>query len=322
MKPEGIFIIMPTPLTESGAVDEKGLRYLVNFSCEEEFQGIVVLGSNGEFPFLTVKEKKQVMNIAATEANGRLPVVAGVSAFGTDEACELAKEAANAGCDAVISTMPLYYKIEFEQVIHHLVTIHKKGGLPIFFYYFPDTTRLVLSAEQIARIADLEGVIGAKLTVTSVPFLKSVIELTKDKDFAPFTGLTVLLQDCLEAGGAGVFCPHPLLGPDDAKTIFQAFKAGDHERMEEAQEKFLQTLSLFSGAPFSLEDSAGIFRNIRMNPMPERVDLPAQTHSLVKEALRLKGFPITNRVKPPYQAATKEQSAVLKKTLEDLGWMK
>ncbi|MCP4756791.1 MAG: dihydrodipicolinate synthase family protein, partial [Proteobacteria bacterium] len=258
MKPEGIFIIMPTPLTESGAVDEKGLRHLVDYCCEQEFQGIVVLGSNGEFPFLSAEEKKQVIRVAADQAKERLTVVAGVSAFGTDEACELAKAAAEAGCDAVISAMPLYFKIEFEQVVDHLERIHEKGGLPIFFYYYPDTTRLLLTPEQIGQIADLEGVIGAKLTAMSVPFLKSVVELTKDKDFAAFTGMTVLMQDCLEAGGAGVFCPHPLLGPADAKSIWQGFKEGDRERMEKAQEKFFQTLSLFSGVSYALEDSAKI----------------------------------------------------------------
>ncbi|MCP4752592.1 MAG: hypothetical protein GY866_17020, partial [Proteobacteria bacterium] len=110
--------------------------------------------------------------------------------------------------------------------------------------------------------------------------------------------------------------------PADAKSIWQGFKEGDRERMEKAQEKFFQTLSLFSGVSYALEDSAKIFKKIRMREMPEAASLPAQTHTLLKEALRLKGFPITTVVKPPFQPATKEQSAVLKKTMEDLGWMK
>ncbi|MBU2644569.1 dihydrodipicolinate synthase family protein [bacterium] len=133
--------------------------------------------------------------------------------------------------------------------------------------------------------------------------------------------MTVLFQDCLEAGGAGVFCPHPLLGPKDAKTIWQAFKDGDRKGMEKAQSKFLQTLSLFSGVDFSPEDSATIFKKIMQRPMSEKPDPSNQNHSLLKEALRLQGFPITNRVKLPYQPVTPEQSAILKKTLESLGWL-
>ncbi|MCP4755436.1 MAG: dihydrodipicolinate synthase family protein, partial [Proteobacteria bacterium] len=259
---EGIFAIVPTPLTESGDVDETGLRALVEYCCEQEFNGIVVLGSNGEFPYLNFSEKAQVIGTAADQAKGRTTVVAGVSAHGTDQALALIREAKLAGCDAVMAALPAYFALDMEQILFHFRTLGDEGGLPVFFYYFPDTTGLILTPDQISEIADLDGIVGAKLTLTSVPFLKEVIDKTRDKNFAPFTGMSLLLKDFLELGGVGVFCPLPILSPEDIKAVWDAHQAGNQSRCEELQNKVRGALPIFTGLDMKPEDAATIFKNI------------------------------------------------------------
>jgi 4-hydroxy-tetrahydrodipicolinate synthase len=318
---EGIFAVLITPLTETGDVDEDGVRYLVDFCCDQGFNGVVVLGSNGEFPYLSFSEKILVMRTAAEQANGRLIVVAGASASGTDQALAMAREAKNTGCHAVLAALPTYYKLDMDNILLHFRTLCDKSGIPILFYYFPDTTGLVLTSEQISMIADLNGVVGAKLTVTSVPFLEELMELTRDKEFASFTGMTLLFRECLQLGGAGVFCPLPLLGPGDARAIWEAHRAGDQSRSKEVQDKVLGALPFFAGIDLQPDVSAAIFNDLSKSPVSEHLTPLFASHIFIKEALRLQGHPITNMVKRPYLPATEAQSQLVHRTLKDLGWL-
>jgi dihydrodipicolinate synthase/N-acetylneuraminate lyase len=49
---------------------------------------------------------------------------------------------------------------------------------------------------------------------------------------------------------------------------------------------------------------------------------PFASHGLLKEALRLQGHPITNKVRRPYREINQRKSALVKKTLQNLGWLK
>lgn len=318
---QGIFAILVTPLTVDDRVDEAGLRHLVDFACEQGFQGVVVLGSNGEFPYLREDEKVLVLRTAADQAKGRLAVLAGASAFGTDEAIAYAQAAKAAGCDGVMAAVPLYFNLTLSQVKAHMQALAQEGGLPVFFYYFPETTGLVLKPKELAEIAAIPGVPGAKLTVTNKSFLRQTIAATREHRWAVFVGTSFLLADTLESGGAGVFCPLPLLGPRDLKGIYQAVQQGDHGQARRLQNKVLRAIPLMTGMSLPPAVLAAGFKLLSSwrKPGPPARTQPA--HHLLKEALRLQGHPLTNRVRRPFRAVTPTESELVQKTLTDLGWL-
>jgi 4-hydroxy-tetrahydrodipicolinate synthase len=316
-----IYAILITPLTQDGDIDEVGLRHLVDHCCEQQFAGIVMLGSNGEFPYLSSAEKRLVMQTAAEQAGKRTTVIAGVSAMRTDLSLELISEAKEVGCDAVLAALPAYFDLSMDNVLSHFRCLVAEGGLPVLFYHFPDTTGLTLTPEQIAMIAEIDGVIGSKLTVFSIPFMSKVIELTKDKDFDLYTGSTFLLKDCIDAGGAGVFCPLPVIRPDEPKEILKALAANDISQAEALQDKVRGALSILSGMDLEPSDATLILKDILKQPAPEQPGSIRESHSMVKEALRLLGHPITNMVKRPYTPVTAEQSKLIQRTLTKLGWI-
>jgi len=318
---KGIFAILVTPFTEANELDEKGLRHLVDFACDRKLDGVVVLGSNGEFPYLTTEEKLRVMKVAADQARGRLPVLAGASDYGTDQAVAYAKAAREAGCDGVMAALPLYFAVNLAQAKAHVQALAAEGALPVFFYYFPETTGLVLKPEELAEIAALPGVPGAKLTVTNKSFLKKTIAATRPSNWAVFVGTSFLLLDNLEFGGKGIFCPLPLIGPKDIRGIYDAFMAGDKKPARALQDKVLRALPIMTGMSLPPAVLAAGFKLVsgrRYQGPPARMK-PA--HHLVKEALRLQGHPITPKVRRPFASATPQESELLKKTLADLGWL-
>ena len=224
----GIVPILPTPMTEEGDLDEEGMRHVVRHAIASEADGVVVLGSNGEFPYLSDEERRRVTAAAVDAADGAAPVIGSASATSTRHAVELARAAREVGCEAVMATVHAYWRMEPGTAREHVAAIAEE--LPVFFYYFPEVSGLVLTVDEIAAIAALDGVVGAKVTVANAPFLRKLIEATRPHGWRVFTGTTFLLRECLEAGGAGVFCPLPLVAPALVRDYHRAVSAGDPER--------------------------------------------------------------------------------------------
>ncbi len=304
---------------EAGEIDQAGLRHLVRFCADRGLNGAVVLGSNGEFPYFTFEEKCRVMAVAAEASAGRIPVIGTASAYGTDEAVALARAAGAAGCKAVMAVLPTYFKVDAEAARRHFRAIASEGGLPVFFYYFPEVSGLVLKPPDIADIAAVDGVVGAKITVANRHFLKRVTEESREYGWRVFTGTTFLLRRCLEFGGAGVFCPLPLIVPEEAKSIYEYTQRGDRTRAARAQRRLLKALPLFSGlnAPTSLQALG--FRLLSSAPYSGPGKRMPPSHTLMKEALRLAGHPISNTVRRPFTAVDEAQSRLVRRTLEGMG---
>ncbi|GIW40952.1 MAG: dihydrodipicolinate synthase family protein [Candidatus Binatia bacterium] len=310
--------ILPTPLDASGALDLEGLRHLVRFCAEEGFDGVVVLGSNGEFPYLTFDEKRRVMAAAVEAAAGRIPVIGTASAWATDHAVALARTARDVGCDAVLAALPTYWAVSADEAREHFAVLARESGLPVVFYYFPEATGLTLTPREIARIAAIDGVVGTKLTVTSARFLREVVDETRHRGWRVLTGTTFLLQECLAAGGAGVFCPLPLVAPALVREFYEALRRGDRGRSRRLRARVLRAVPLFSGVSASPRLQALGFRILARLPAGTARRRPRPTHGLLKEALRQRGHPLTAVVRPPLRPVTPAQQELVRRTLAEL----
>src|SRR5437879_12887173 len=103
LKLEGIWTPIPTPLTKRGRVDAEATRRLVDFHIEAGIDGLLPLGTSGEFALLQRKEREALVNTVVDQANGRVPVVAGVSDPSIENVLELSSDAKTAGADGGIA---------------------------------------------------------------------------------------------------------------------------------------------------------------------------------------------------------------------------
>jgi len=129
---EGIFVVMMSAFRD-GSVDENAMRHMTDHFISEGAYGLVVLGSNGENPFLADDEKKRIIDIVVDQAKGRVPVVAGTSYMGTDQTIELTRHARDAGAEAAMIALPIYYKLDFADVKRHYRRVADEAGLPILY---------------------------------------------------------------------------------------------------------------------------------------------------------------------------------------------
>ena len=303
----GLVAILPTPFTDDGKIDENGLTQLVSATIEKQLDGVVVLGSNAEFPYLRFEEKIQVMEIAASAANGEIPVIGTASAWSTDQAIDLAKEAKAAGCDALMAALPVYFNLDLKNVVRHFKSLTKATDLPVYYYHFPDVTGLNIRPKDLARIAEIDGIVGTKLTVMNRPFLKKTIEATRPYDWKVFTGTSLLLYGCL-------------VGTEDVRLLWDAFSSGDHKQAKQIQKKLLKTIPLFTGSSLPPALLSLGFRFMVRLPFLLR-NRPVGTHGLLKETLRAQGYLATNKVRRPHIEASPAEQKLVEKTLASLGWL-
>jgi len=318
---QGVFGIVPTPLTEKGDVDEPGLMHLVEHCADSGLHAAVILGSNGEFPYFSTEEKVAILRAAAKAGRGKIKLVGGVSAFSTRESVELSRVCKDAGYDAVMAALNVYFQVDLDAVKKHYASLSDRGGLPVIFYYFPEVTGLVLAPDEIAEIAAIPGVHGAKISVMNRSFLKRVIKATRTQLWAVFAGSALLMREALKQGAAGIVCPLPLIAPGDCLKLYELMEKGKFDEAQAIQDKLLGALPLFTDIEMPDYVSAAYFKAKERKPYTGPPERPVSTVTMVKEALKQQGHPVTSVVRSPNNQLNADQERLVAKTLKAQGWI-
>jgi len=149
----GVMPAITTPLTADGEVDHDFLASHALWMVEAGCTGIVALGSLGEAATLSVPEKLDVLRTLARALKGRVPLVAGIAALSTDEACGLAREAAQIGCAGLMVLPPYVYSTDWREMRAHVAAVIAATALPCMLYNNPIAYRTDFKPEQIEELA-------------------------------------------------------------------------------------------------------------------------------------------------------------------------
>jgi dihydrodipicolinate synthase/N-acetylneuraminate lyase len=229
MRLSGLWPALLTPLTADGAVDHDAMAALVEDLVPRGVDGLVPLGSTGEFTEFSAAERTAILATVVTTAAGRVPVLAGVSGLSTAETCAYAIDAADAGVDAVLALPPVYWKVSDERIFDHFVAVAHATDKPLVVYDFPGLTAQPLSPALLGRLAAEEPrVIGAKLTVRDIMTVTAALAATRPHrpDFAVVTGFEDLIPAAMWAGADGAISGMANLVPDDLVALVAAIREG------------------------------------------------------------------------------------------------
>ncbi|NDG41232.1 MAG: 4-hydroxy-tetrahydrodipicolinate synthase [Betaproteobacteria bacterium] len=163
MKPiVGSIVALVTPMFEDGSVDYEQLRHLIDWHIAEGTDCIVVVGTTGESPTVSVDEHCQIIRVAVAHAAGRIPIMAGAGANSTREAIELTRFSKEVGADCTLQVVPYYNKPSQEGIYQHFKAIAEAVDLPVVLYNVPGRTVADMLPETALRLAQVPGVIGIK----------------------------------------------------------------------------------------------------------------------------------------------------------------
>jgi 4-hydroxy-tetrahydrodipicolinate synthase len=128
----GIFTIPVTPFDEDMEVDVDGLRAQLDFCVESGAAGIVHPVMASEFFTLTDEERLRMIPVVTRQVAGRIPVVIGVAATSLQGARRFAREARDAGADAVIAMPPYVTKFPAVDVTRYFEALARAAEVPVF----------------------------------------------------------------------------------------------------------------------------------------------------------------------------------------------
>lgn len=158
----GSLVALVTPMRLDGALDIDAYRALIDWHIAEGTDGIVVAGTTGESPTISMEEHCALIRVAVERAHGRLPIIAGTGANSTSEAIELGEYARKIGAAASLSVVPYYNKPTQEGLYRHYRKLAETVDLPMILYNVPGRTVADLANATVLRLSQVPGIVGLK----------------------------------------------------------------------------------------------------------------------------------------------------------------
>jgi 4-hydroxy-tetrahydrodipicolinate synthase len=238
-----------TPFAD-GRVDFDALTRLVEWQLAEGVDGLVAVGTTGESATLDMEEHVAVIAHVVRVAAGRVPVIAGAGGNATSEALELTRASEAAGADAVLHVTPYYNRPSQEGLYRHFATIAGATKLPVLLYNVPTRSGCDLLPDTVARLAELDNVVGIKEATGSLPRATELLARVGDR-LAVISGDDATCFPLYALGGHGVISVVSNVAPGRMARMWDAAAAGrwDEARAEHFALRALNDLLFAEGNP-------------------------------------------------------------------------
>ncbi len=223
----GVFPPLPTPFDTEGAVAPQALADNIQRWNEYDLSGYVVLGSNGEMPYLTDPEKVRVWEAARRATPSDKLMIAGTGCESTRQTVQLSCQAADAGADAVLVLTPHYYQGQMtgEALAHHFWAVADATPVPVVLYNMPRFTNVDMDAPTVTRIAQHPNIVGIKDSGGNVGKLAQIVH-SVGPDFHVLAGSASFFLPALAVGAVGGVMALANVAPQQAIDLYNLFQAG------------------------------------------------------------------------------------------------
>jgi len=235
----GIFPPITTPF-ENGKVAFDKLRTNIEKLSKTGITGIVVLGSNGEYVYLSEKEKRDVIEAVVRAVPDRMPVIAGTACESAAETIRLTCDSAELGVRAALLTSPHYYggKMTDEALFQFYSTVADRIPIPALLYNVPKFTHLNLSAGLVSRLSRHPNIVGIKDSSGNVNLLGQYLN-NSESDFNVLVGTAGVLFTGLALGCVGGIVAMANVAPEACVKILEFV---NQQKFEKARQLQLQML--------------------------------------------------------------------------------
>ena len=273
---------------KNNQIDEKAFSNLIEFQIKNDIDGIVPCGTTGESPTLSHEEHNRLVEIAVKVAGGKIKVMAGTGSNSTSEAVAMTNHAKKIGADSCLIVAPYYNKPTQEGIYQHFKELNK-CEVPLIIYNIPGRSVINITDQTLARISELENVIGIKDATGDLARVATLKLLVK-KDFLFLSGEDATAVGFNAMGGNGIISVSSNILPKMVSDLQKATALSNYKTAVKIQDQ----LTNFHSAMFC-----------ETNPIP------------VKYALSLMGF-CENEIRLPLCGPSLEAQNRIKIEMKNL----
>ena len=282
----GSLVAIVTPMFEDGSLDYESFGKLIDWHIDSGTRGIVVVGTTGESPTVTVDEHAALIDFAVQHVSNRVPVIAGTGANSTSEAIELSMHAKTVGADMSLSVVPYYNKPSQNGLYQHFLKIAESVDIPQILYNVPSRTVADLQNETVVKLSKIDNIVGIKDATGDMGRGSDLINMLPD-GFMVYSGDDATSMALMMLGAQGVISVTANVVPRECQDVCDFVVAGEFQKARLMNERISQlNTDLFIEAnpipvKWALSEMGKINKGIRL-PL---VDLDQQYYKTVRSAL-------------------------------------
>ncbi|SFL94983.1 dihydrodipicolinate synthase family protein [Halanaerobium salsuginis] len=278
-------IITPslTIFNDDGSIDYEGNRRLIRHLIDNKVDGIVPLGSTGEFTSLSFKQKKEFIDFYLSETAGSVKLLPGTGCINYQETIELSNFALAKGAEGVLIIGQYYYAMTQADIFHYYDYLAKQIEGNIYLYNFPARTSTDFTPETVLRLLNSHrNIVGMKESVSTFTHTKDIMQLIKAEfpEFKMYSGFDNQFLDNIDYGGQGSIGGLSNILPGLWSKWVSAKKAGLYSEIIDIKEKILSLMKLYQ--------------------------IEYNCSGLFKELLKARGLNINTRTLFPFEHVKKE----------------
>lgn len=277
-----------TAFDADGGIDREGNVAVWEHILDGGVDGIVLMGSTGEFFAMRPEHKRELIDLAVEHVGPRADLVVGTSCLRVDDTVELSRYALDAGAPAVIVISPFYFALDDAAIEAYFSEVAGQVDGDVYLYNFPARTGHDLGPEVTRRLLRRHpNVVGFKDTVTDVAHTRRLLTelLPEFPEFRVLAGFDENLHHVVTSGGVGAIGGLANLYPEICAAYARAVTSGDAAAIAAQQRRIDVLMGLYAlGAPF---------------------------FPLLKEGMVRRGVRLERHCTPPHHPATPEQVEAL-----------
>ncbi|AEE14498.1 Dihydrodipicolinate synthase [Thermodesulfobium narugense DSM 14796] len=291
----GVYVASITILDENGDFDLMKMAAHIDNLINNGVDGILFLGSTGEFYSFSIEQKKKFASFAVNAVNKRVKVLIGTGSTNINEVIEMSKYSKEIGADGVTIVSPYYFGPSESAAEQYFGKIAQSVDIPIMLYNFPARTGTELSAEVVLNLAKkYHNIVSLKDTVDNISHTRKVIQKVKSirSDFTVLSGFDEYYVLNRLSGGDGVLCALANVDPKLFVSLHKAYENKDSVTIEKCAKKISVLMNLY-----------------------ECTDLFVTG---IKAAVKINGLDISTFTNPPGVKITEGQFDIVKKIVDEV----
>lgn len=277
-----------TAVDADGVLDHDGNVAVWDHILGGGVDGIVLMGSTGEFFALRPQDKRALIDLAVEHVRPRGELIVGTACLRVDDTVELSRYALDAGAHAVMVVSPYYFALDEASIVAYFSEVARQVDGDVYLYNFPARTGYDLSPEVTRRLLRRHpNIVGYKDTVLEVGHTRRLLTelLPEFPDFRVLAGFDENLHHVVTSGGAGAIGGLANLYPEVCAAYARAVESGDADAIATQQRKIDVLMELYAlGTPF---------------------------FPLLKEGMVRRGVALPRHSTPPHLPPTPEQAEAL-----------
>lgn len=296
MKKANFLTPVVTAFDANGNLDVQANKNVWDHLIKGGVDGLVIMGSTGEFFSMTTEQKKELIKLVVEHVNKRTKVYIGTSCMTVEDTVELSNFAIEAGADAVMIISPYYFALSDESVEFFYDKVAEAVKGDIYLYNFPDRTGHDLTPEiTLNLLRKHKNIVGFKDTVSEMGHTRKLMTtvLKEFPDFIVLSGFDENFVHNILCGGSGCIGGLSNLCPELFADWVKAINAKNKDEVARIKKIVDKLMDLYPiGTPF----------------------IP-----IMKKAMILHGVEMKDYCTKPFLPATEEQTEQIKAVMKEAG---